>query len=239
MILQACLNGVRPPGWHPALPVTAEDLAEDGRACVRAGAAELHVHVRGRDGRESLAPADVDRTVGALRARLPGTLVGISTGAWIEPDADRRLACIDGWRRPPDHASVNLGEDAAPLVIGRLRARGVAIEAGLAVPDDARRLIESGLAPFVLRVLVEPDEGDPREALDTAGAILAVLKGAGIEKPVLLHGVEGAVWPLLDRAFKEGYAARIGLEDGDRLPEGGTAAGNPALVGAAFRRRPA
>ena len=238
MILQACLNGARAPGWHPALPLTAEALADDGHACVRAGAAELHVHVRGSDGRESLAPADVDRTVGALRARLPGTLIGISTGAWIEPDIERRLACIDGWRRPPDHASVNFGEDGAPQVVERLRAKGVAIEAGLAVPDDARRLARTGLGPLVLRVLVEPGEVEARAALATALAILAALEEAGIEKPVLLHGVEAAVWPLLDRAFEAGYSSRIGLEDGGRLPDGEAAAGNLALVEAALGRRP-
>ena len=56
MIIQACLNGARPAGYHPALPLTPDAIAHDAAACVAAGAAELHIHPRGADGRESLAP---------------------------------------------------------------------------------------------------------------------------------------------------------------------------------------
>jgi uncharacterized protein (DUF849 family) len=105
MIVQACLNGARAPDYHPRLPVSIEALVADGGAAVKAGAAELHLHVRGPDGVESLAPEHVDATITVLRKRLPGTLIGISTGAWIERDDDRRLVMIDGWRELPDHAS--------------------------------------------------------------------------------------------------------------------------------------
>ena len=37
-MLQACLNGSRAAGEHPALPLTPEQLAADARACVDAGA---------------------------------------------------------------------------------------------------------------------------------------------------------------------------------------------------------
>lgn len=58
MIVQACLNGARPDDFHPRLPITAEAIALDGAACVSAGAAELHIHPRGPDGRESLLAVD-------------------------------------------------------------------------------------------------------------------------------------------------------------------------------------
>jgi uncharacterized protein (DUF849 family) len=87
MIIQACLNGARPNDYHPQLPVTAEAIALDGADCVSAGAAELHIHPRGFDGRESLMA--VDATMRAMRKRCPGTLVGVSTGAWIEGDEKR------------------------------------------------------------------------------------------------------------------------------------------------------
>ena len=66
MIIQACLNGAR-----PALPLSAEALAEDA-ARVSAGAAELHVHPRDEAGRETLPPAVIDRAVLALRHACPG-----------------------------------------------------------------------------------------------------------------------------------------------------------------------
>ena len=52
MIVQACLNGARAPDYHPRLPVSIEALVADGRAGVTAGAAELHLHVRGPEGVE-------------------------------------------------------------------------------------------------------------------------------------------------------------------------------------------
>ena len=107
---------------------------------------EIHLHVRVPSGRESLAPADVDATMAAVRAAVPGTLVGISTGAWIERDDDRRLAYMAAWRELPDYASVNLSEPGAPAVIERLHRLGVGIEAGLASVEDAERLIRLDLA---------------------------------------------------------------------------------------------
>ena len=69
MIVQACLNGARSPGHHPRLPTSIEALAADAAATVRAGAGELHLHVRrAADGAESLRPEDVDE--GTLASRL-------------------------------------------------------------------------------------------------------------------------------------------------------------------------
>ena len=46
MIVQACLNGSRAIGFHQRLPLTSEDIANDGASCIAAGAAELHLHPR-------------------------------------------------------------------------------------------------------------------------------------------------------------------------------------------------
>ena len=77
--IKACLNGNREPGAHPALPLTADQLAADGAAAVAAGAQVLHIHPRGTDGLESLAA--VDEAVRAVRAAIPGVPIGVSTGA--------------------------------------------------------------------------------------------------------------------------------------------------------------
>jgi uncharacterized protein (DUF849 family) len=140
VIVQACLSSARPRDYRRRLPVTVDAIAEEAVEAVAAGAAELRLHVRGPDGAESLAPEAEDATVAALRARLPGTLVGVSTGARIGRDEDRRLAMIAGRGEPPDHASVNLGEAGVPVVIERPHRRGVDAEAGLASAADAERL---------------------------------------------------------------------------------------------------
>ena len=94
------------------------------------GASELHLHVRDQTGLETLAPNHVDATMKALKTALPGTLVGISTGAWIEKDGDRLLAYIGRWSVLPDYASVNLSEKNAPAVIERLHRSGTASKPG-------------------------------------------------------------------------------------------------------------
>lgn len=235
MIVQACLNGARPPGYHPCLPTSAETLVADAAAVVRAGANELHLHVRAADGSESLRPADVGGTVAALRTVVPGTLLGVSTGAWIEPDDDRRLAMIAGWRELPDHASVNLSEAAAPAAIQLLHRRGVGVEAGLASAADAERLVRLDLAPLALRMLIEIEEQELDEAMAVADGILAVLAQASVRKPVLLHGFDRTVWPFVERALRDGFSTRVGLEDGAALPAGVPAESNAALVRAVRR----
>ena len=235
MIVQACLNGGHPPSYHPALPVTIPGLIEDGREVIAAGASELHLHVRGEDGAESLAPLDVDATIRALRLALPGTLIGISTGAWIEKDDDRVLAYAEGWLNPPDYASINLSEKNAPALIERLHRRGIGIETGLADKQDAERLVTLGLDRLALRILVEVSEQDLDRAHAVTDEILAVLGNAVFSRPILLHGANASAWPLLRRALASGFSTRIGLEDVSILPDGSVAASNLELVAAAVR----
>jgi uncharacterized protein (DUF849 family) len=40
MIVQACLNGSRAIGFHQRLPLTSEDIANEGASRIAAGAAE-------------------------------------------------------------------------------------------------------------------------------------------------------------------------------------------------------
>lgn len=241
MIVQCCLNGARPAGFHPRLPLTAAAIAEDGAAAVAAGAAELHLHIRGADGRETLAADAVDPVVAALRVRLPGTLFGLSTGDWIEGGGAATLAAIAAWRRLPDYASVNLAEDAAPAVIALLRRRGIGVEAGLDTAASAERFVRLGLATASFRILVEIDHQDLAAAHAEADRILAVLAAAAIDRPILLHGFDATVWPFAARARAAGFSTRVGLEDGATLPDGTPAADNAALVAAAVAlyRRPA
>jgi uncharacterized protein (DUF849 family) len=231
MIVQACINGAREAGYHPELPLTSDAMVSDAAACIAAGAAELHIHPRDEDGRESLAA--VDRTVEAVRAACPGTFIGVSTGAWIENDEEKTRRAISAWRTLPDYASVNLSEPDAPAVMELLRARGVGIEAGLATMDDAERFVGLADCRKVLRVLIELDEAEPDANRRLADDIAAMLAETGVGRPILLHGADRGVWPLVEHARSRRWSTRIGLEDGKYLPDGTVAAGNAALVAAA------
>lgn len=235
MLLKVALNGARDPSDHPAIPVTPAQLAADAAASVAAGAAAIHLHVRGPDGGESLRPGDLATALAAVRGACPSVPLGISTGLWIVSSPAERLDMARGWTELPDFASVNFSEDGAVELSRLLIERDVGVEAGLSTPDDAARLALSGLAPECLRVLIEPDEADVAAALATATAIAEALDRDGIWLPRLLHGSEATAWPLLREAVVRGYDARIGFEDTLQLPDGALAADNAALVAAARR----
>ena len=120
MLLQATLNGRLTKDDHSAVPVTLEELAADAAACVAAGARAFHVHPRDASGAESLDARVVDRVVAAVREPL-GLPVGVTTGAWIEPDLPRRLQLVREWTQP-DYTSVNLSEPGAIEVMQALWA---------------------------------------------------------------------------------------------------------------------
>ncbi len=237
MIVQACLNGARPSDFHPGLPLTPEAMAADALACIKAGAAELHIHPRNGDHAESLLA--VDSTLAVVRAACPGTLVGVSTGAWIENDIEKTRACISNWSVLPDYASVNLSEPDAPRVMELLRSIGVGIEAGLATVADAERLVALADHQKVLRVLIEIEEQQWPAALALAEGIVAVLARAPVTRSILLHGFDATAWDFVRLARQRNYSTRIGLEDCRHMPDGTLAADNAALVAGAvaiFRR---
>lgn len=232
-MLQACLNGPREPGSHPALPLTAEALAADAAACVRAGAHALHLHPRAESGQESLQPNVVDETVRRVRAaaRVP---VGVATGAWVEPDPERRAALVGRWTQP-DYASVNLSETGASAVMRALLSAGIGIEAGVWSVEDAEALAATGLADKVLRVLVEVIDVREDRAAAAAREIDAALDRCRIDAPRLHHGEGDATWPVLQQALAAERDTRIGFEDTLFLPDGRPAASNAQLVAAATR----
>ena len=232
-MLQACLNGGRAKTEHSLIPCTPQELAADARATSVLGAAEFHIHPRGADGLESLEPRDVAAALQAVRASAPGAPIGLSTGAWIKPGGRARHETIRAWTVLPDYVSVNLSEDDAPEVIALAMEKGVGVEAGVATVADARRLTTSPLAAKCLRVLIEINEQDADEGLRAAGAIIAVLDEARLPLPRLLHGSDTTKWPLYRESLRLGLDARIGFEDGLRLPSGEIAASNAALIEAA------
>jgi uncharacterized protein (DUF849 family) len=231
-MLQVCLNGARTRAEFAALPVSPAELAAAAAAAVAAGAADIHLHPKDPGGTDSLEPDVVAAAVSAVRDAVPGVPVGVTTGAWTEPDPARRVALVREWTVLPDHASVNWHEDGAEDVAAALLARGIGVEAGIfSAADGAARFRASALSARVLRVLAEITDTDPATASGTASALLAVL-GPG---PVLLHGEDGGAWPVLTLAATLGLDMRVGLEDVLVLPDGRAPAGNADLVRAARR----
>jgi beta-keto acid cleavage enzyme len=198
VLLKAAINGARARDEHPALPLLPDELATSAAAALQAGAGAVHFHVRAADGRESLAPADLETALGAIRRSCGASPIGVSTGAWIVPEPAERLAAVRGWRARPDFASLNFEEAGAVELARLLLERGIGVEAGLASPGAARALVRSGLGNACLRLRLEPPEPEPIAALRTVTEIETVLVAADLTGPRLLHGAGPTAWPLPD-----------------------------------------
>ena len=228
-MLQACLNGDRRRGAHPALPITPQELAADAAAVVALGVTALHVHPRDVAGLEVLAGPEVATAVSVVRAAVPGVEISVTTGAWIQPDPVRRASLVAGWAAlaagRPDTASVNVHEDGWRQVCAALHAAGIGIELGVFDVPAAQTLRANGFPPGTVRVLAEVRPGDAPEPL------LAALSWSSL--PILLHGQDHDAWPVLATAARLGLATRIGLEDVLHRPDGTPTLGNPDLIAAA------
>lgn len=233
VLVKACLNGSRLRAEHEAIPLSARELAMEAHRVVAAGAGALHVHPRTPAGTETLDPGVCGTTISEIRSACPGVPVGLSTGAWIEPTPAKRLSRVAGWTIHPDFVSVNFSEPGTLDLCERLLANTIGIEAGLWSVPDAEAFVKSGLAGRCLRVLIEPTEDDPGEAIATAEAINTVLDRNGISLPRLPHGNGNATWAVLDAALERGYDIRVGFEDTLHLPDGSRAKSNAELVAAA------
>ncbi len=84
-----------------------------------------------------------------------------------------------------------------------------------------------------MRVLVEPDDPAPEQAVRRAAAIDALVAHHAPELPRLHHGYGAATWAVLEAALAAGHDVRVGLEDTLVLPDGSPARDNADLVATA------
>jgi uncharacterized protein (DUF849 family) len=226
MPVKACLNGGRTRAEHLAVPLTAAELAADAATVRRAGAFAVHVHPRDARGVQTLDAGACDAAVAAIRAAVPGLLIGLSTAETIDRDPFRRAAAIRSWRTSPDFVSVNVGELGWAGIVRAALHAGIGVEAGLASPDDAQELARSPFAHQLVRALVEVDGG-----VEDARAI-AALAPDGV--PQLWHGYGERTWEVIAAGALAGHDVRVGLEDVLVLPDGQPAPNNGALVTSAI-----
>ncbi|MBF4583305.1 3-keto-5-aminohexanoate cleavage protein [Curtobacterium sp. VKM Ac-2865] len=228
--LQIALNGDTD---HPAMPRTAEEIAADAAACVAAGATLLHLHAFDDDGHESLAAGPVGRMLDAVRRSCPGIPVNVTTFAEIVPDPRERMALISEWTVLPDLVAANQGEEGVDDVTALLAGRGVGVEACVLSLSDVDRFLRAGNASRFVRLVIEPLEDDPADAVALDAEMEALVAAAGIDLPQLHHGVGIASWSVSRRAIARGHAIRTGIEDTAVLEDGSPALSNVALTRAA------
>jgi uncharacterized protein (DUF849 family) len=107
IITCAITGSIHTPSMSPHLPITPEQIAVEGIAAVKAGAAMLHLHARDpATGRPDQSPELFKQFLPALKASTDA-IINITTGGGLGMTLDQRLAPAK-WARP-EIASMNMG----------------------------------------------------------------------------------------------------------------------------------
>lgn len=234
MLLKAAINGGRVSAGGVVVPETLEQIVRASCSAVRAGADVVHAHVRTPGGGQSIRPDDVGAWVRAMRAADPAIVIGTTTGLWTVDSHEERMECVGGWPADalPDFASVAFCEEGAAEAAALVLERGMILESAVWAMDDVPALLASPTLHRNVRVLIEPETEDPEEAVAQCREIAAALREGGVTAPLLYHGYDDTVWPVVRAAIEDGCETRIGFEDGVLLPNGGPARDNEELVAA-------
>ncbi|MEW5422144.1 3-keto-5-aminohexanoate cleavage protein [Amorphus sp. 3PC139-8] len=237
-------GGRRTTADHPEIPLTPAALAATARACLDAGAAMIHVHVRDQAG-EHLLDADAYRAaISAIRAEVGDALVlQITTEALGKYQPADQIALVRALK--PEAASLALreiapGADDVPAfadLLGFMREERIAPQIILYTPEEAERLaglIREGEIPATDLPIIFPlgryTAGQRSEPAD-------LLPFLAPGRPRFDHWMVCAFGPreaacVATGALLGGHI-RVGFENNLQLPDGRTAPDNAALVATA------
>jgi uncharacterized protein (DUF849 family) len=247
LVTQQTLITVAPTGAEaekdrvPALPVTLEELVAAGKEAEGAGAAVIHVHIRGRDARPTLDAGLLAETVAALRENT-GLVVQLSTGGAVTDPLEDRLRVLEAG---PDACSltcgtVNFGDEVFhnpwPFIrelYQRTQQLGV-------VPEF--ELFDLGHVAALNRLL--DDLGPPAGGHVHCDLVMGVPGGMPGDAATLVAAAQalpaGATWsatgigrstlPVMLAALSAGGHLRVGMEDTLSFARGRPVTGNTELV---------
>lgn len=225
---------------HPAVPMTPATLAAEARACLEAGAAMMHMHVRTPEGRHTLDVEAYRAALKAVHAEVgEALLVQVTSEAAGVYRAPEQIAMVRELR--PQAVSIGLREIAVPEVpedelarfLGWLAGERIMTQIILYDAADVARwqdLRARGLAPagawsvlFVLGRYSAGQTSSPRDLLPFLQAYDHSLPWA-----VCAFGREENACVTTAAAF--GGHMRVGFENNVLLRDGTQASGNAALV---------
>ncbi|QRQ85310.1 3-keto-5-aminohexanoate cleavage protein [Cupriavidus oxalaticus] len=233
---------------HPAVPLTAAALAQEARACLDAGAAMMHMHVRDAQGRHSLdAQAYRDALAAVRQAVGDSLLVQVTSEAAGVYKAPAQMAMVRELR--PEAVSVGLREVAVPEIPeGELAAffawlaqERVMTQVILYDAADVRRwhaLRARGLVPAgawsLLYVLGRYSAGQVSSPHDLLPFLqVAAESDDALPWAICAFGREENACVTAAAAF-DGHV-RVGFENNLLLRDGSRAPGNAALVAQAVQ----
>ena len=241
LILTVAPNGAyKTKGDHPCLPLTAHELAENAAACLDAGVAVIHLHVRDLEGRHSLDPDAYRAATTAIRRAVGDRMVvQISSEAAGRFSPEQQMAAVRAVQ--PEAVALALREIAAEGVpeatiaefFHWLADSDVMIQVILYSTDDVRRwqeLRHRGTIPggpyWLLFVLGRYTAGQVSSPLD----LLPFLNVDDRAYPWAVCAFGGLEHACALAAAALGGHVRVGFENNLHLQDGSLARDNAALV---------
>lgn len=242
IIVMAAPNGARRGhADHQALPVTAQESADDAVALLEAGVSVLHLHVRDDAGAHSL-DADLYRdAIAAVRKRVADDLViQVTTEAVGKYNSEQQINLVRQLR--PEAVSLALreicpaatDESAAAELFAWMRNENVwpqyilySVDDIVRFDDMRRRGVFADDAPFVMFVLGTYGSAEP---------------GSKLELEAMLAATEHTAYPWATCCFGQnenevmlaataaGGHVRLGFENNLHLADGSLAADNADLI---------
>lgn len=222
---------------HPNLPISPDELADTASACFDAGSAEIHLHVRDKDGLHSLDPARYRDAIAAIKSTAPEMAIQITTESAGVFAVDQQDACLRALS--PDAASIAIREMARDLPIARrIYARaaqvGTRVQHILYSPQCVAQLAE-----WRNQGVVQPEQTDVIFVL--GGYEPPVLATPGMLAPFLSAiDAQGLNWTVcafgryehacLLAAIRLGGDVRVGFENNLQSADGQLYENNQASV---------
>ncbi|MFQ5614812.1 MAG: 3-keto-5-aminohexanoate cleavage protein, partial [Anaerolineae bacterium] len=251
-IITAALTGVLATREQcPAIPYTPQEIAEEARRAVDAGAGIVHIHARNDDGSPAWGRDVFARIDAAVRDRCPEAIINYSTGA-IGVPREVRVEHVRALK--PDMAALNMGSMNYAMY-SKKRKRFYhdhvfanpfadicffleAMNQAGARPElecfdrghihNTAPLIDLGLLkpPYQFSLIMGVLGGVPASTKDLVQQVDALPPGAHWQ----VIGISLAQWPLTAAAITMGGNVRVGLEDNFYLRPGQMARSNGDLV---------
>ncbi|MFO8111445.1 MAG: 3-keto-5-aminohexanoate cleavage protein [Desulfosalsimonadaceae bacterium] len=254
IITAAITGGIHGKWANEAIPITAEEQARDALDCYNAGAAVLHLHVRGADGQNTPDIGTYNQSVRMIGEACPIIRqIGNGIGARvdealniIQPTLEERLALLTIEPKPEMH-TINAGtfEFRTPYgsgtfnnplsfneqYAGQCKNMGFAVEIevyDLSHIANALELVEKGVLtpPLHFSIVLGIMGGAPATAANLICMLDAIPEGSSWQ--VVTIGKYHV--PTTVMAMAMGGNVRTGLEDTVYYQKGEKAKGNAQLV---------
>jgi uncharacterized protein (DUF849 family) len=252
LILSAALTGAATNRSHcPHIPYTPQELGEEAKRAVDAGASIVHIHAREDNGMPSWRTEVFEEITKEVRERCPDVIINYSTGAIGLSPADR-IKHLPVTK--PDMAAFNMGSMNYAIFSKKAKQffwNGVFENSFDTMIDVVKCMNENGITPEMECF----DTGHIRNAEplremgllpDNAcySLVMGVLGGIPASPENLMHQIsqvpKDAFWQVIAISRKQWQMAaiaasmggnfRVGLEDNFYLPNGEMAKSNGECV---------